>query len=101
MPGKGFDKWDYKNIALLFFQKYYPLSYEELFRKFEAIVEEIIEIVEKEACAGNLDKPGIWEWCTLRSGKQWPLSKWVRVNTVAQYKRTTRILLHTLGRTKR
>ena len=56
------------------------------------IVIEIVQIVEQESVSGNLDKLGVWKWCNLKSGKQWPLRKWIRVNTIAPYKRAYKLL---------
>lgn len=92
MPGCGFDTWDYNSIAQHFYEKYSGWPREQLLREFGSVVENIIAIVEKEYDLGNLEKCGIWQWCRLKSGKEWPLSKWVRVNTVAPYKRATKII---------
>lgn len=81
MPGEGFSKWDYSAIAHHFYQKYQGEQ------AFQRVVFRLIEIVEKEYQTGNLEKIGVWPWCTLSSGKQWPLSKWIRVNTCAPYRR--------------
>lgn len=40
----------------------------------------------------QLDQRGIWAWCTLASGKQWPLSKWIRVKTASPYKRAVQLI---------
>lgn len=87
MPGHGFISWDYKGIAHHFYTKYQYDGPLEQTKAFNAIVTRILEITEKEYLSGNLDKLGVWPWCTLQSGKQWPLSKWIQVNTVAPYKR--------------
>lgn len=92
MPGDGFSSWDYGAIALHFYKKYAYDGAEEQEREFEKVAEAILEVVRREATRGNLDVCGVWDWCTLKSGKQWPLSKWVRVNTVAPYKRATTLL---------
>ena len=92
MPGGGFDKWDYQGLALHFFKKYSRLSYNELLGLFETVVASIVQIVEQESASGNLDKLGVWKWCRLKSGKEWPLSKWIKVNTVAPYKRAYKLL---------
>ena len=92
MPGCGFDKWDYQNLALLFYKKYSCFSYDEILGAFDKIVIEIVQIVEQESVSGNLDKLGVWKWCNLKSGKQWPLRKWIRVNTIAPYKRAYKLL---------
>ena len=92
MPGEGFATWDYTNIALHFYKKYENYSYNDLIKTFSILVTAIISIVEKEYVSGNLDAIGVWSWCTLQSGKQWPLSKWIQVNTVAPYKRAQLII---------
>ncbi len=92
MPGDGFDTWDYKNIALYFYKKYSHFSPEELLNKYDTTINTIIQMADRESLSGNLDKRGVWNWCTLRSGKQWPLSKWIRVNTIAPYKRAYKLL---------
>lgn len=87
IPGEGFIKWDYVALANYFYQKYpYDASMEQL-KIFHETVHHILHIIEKEHSLGNLDKQGVWGWCTLASGKQWPLSKWIKVNTVSAYKR--------------
>lgn len=88
MPGDGFDKWDYKGLAHYFFKMYHYDDGDEQLAVFDQIVETIISFVEKEHQLHNLDKKHAWPWLTLKSGQSWPLSKWVRVNTVAPYKRT-------------
>jgi hypothetical protein len=55
-------------------------------------VDRIVEIIETEFAAGTLDTLGVWPWCTLRSGKQWPLSKWIQINTVAPFKRAQQLI---------
>ena len=89
MPGEGFSTWDYQGIARYFYQTYNPESADEQIRIFHQAVQRIIEIVETEEKTGNLDRLGVWPWCTLRSGKPWPLSKWIRVNTSSPYKKAT------------
>jgi hypothetical protein len=83
MPGEGFSSWNYTGIARHFYEKYHN----DQDRVFHEVVLKLVEIVEKEHQKGNLEKLGIWPWCTLQSDKQWPLSKWIRVNTCAPYKR--------------
>ncbi len=51
---------------------------DEQLKEFNRVVVEILEIVEREYKSENLDKEGVWKWCTLVSGKQWPLSKWIK-----------------------
>ena len=92
MPGEGFARWDYVGLAKHFYAKYAYDSGPEQLKKLHNVVLLIIEIVEKEYKSGNLDKMGVWLWCTLRSGKQWPLSKWIMVNTVAPYKRAVSLV---------
>ncbi|MFA6916569.1 MAG: ClbS/DfsB family four-helix bundle protein [Parachlamydiales bacterium] len=87
MPGEGFSSWDYKAIARYFYQQYHYDGYSGQAKVFEQTVREILDVVENEFQSGNLDRLGVWQWCTLKSGKEWPLSKWVRVNTSAPYKR--------------
>lgn len=87
MPGDGFVKWDYVAIAQYFYDKYHYDASEQQLEVFEQMVSRILEIVECEEKSGQLDKIGVWDWCTLSSGKQWPLCKWIQVNTVAPYKR--------------
>ncbi len=91
MPGEGFSTWDYRAIARHFYQKYQ----DEQDQTFHRIVMRLIEIVEKEFQTGNLEKIGVWNWCTLSSGKQWPLSKWIRVNTCAPYRRACTLIKKT------
>lgn len=92
MPGDGFLKWNYKAIAKHFYQKYSYNSSEQQLKVFGEVVAKILEIVEREDQTGDLDRLGVWPWCTLASGKQWPLSKWIRVNTVAPYRRAVQLL---------
>lgn len=92
MPGDGFDKWDYKNISLHFYKKYSPLSKEGLINKFNIVVKNILEIVDTELLLENLDKLGVFNWCKLKNGKDWPLEKWIQVNTVGPYKRAIKVL---------
>jgi len=87
MPGEGFSIWDYSGLAQHFYAKYqHDASYKQI-KEFHAVVGQILDIVEKEHQSGNLDKIGVWPWCTLPSNKQWPLSKWCTVNTTSPYKR--------------
>jgi hypothetical protein len=92
MPGNGFLTWDYLGIAQHFYQLYQLDSSDEQMRVFHQVVLRILEIVVAENQTGNLDRTGIWSWCTLPSGKHWPLSKWIRVNTASPYKRATRLI---------
>lgn len=89
MPGEGFSTWDYVGLAQHFYTAYGSKDLAEQLQIFKEVVQRILEIVEKEYQTGNLDKTRIWQWCTLPSGKEWPLSKWVTVNTVAPYKRAS------------
>lgn len=86
MPCTGFD-WDYTALAIHFYKLHSRSKLETLVQKLDEIVSEILAIIKKEHKTGNLDKLGVWEWCRLQSGKEWPLSKWIQVNTVAPYKR--------------
>jgi hypothetical protein len=92
MPGEGFTKWDYNGLALHFYTKYHYDGYKQQDAAFHTVVERILTIVEHEYQTGNLDEVGVWPWCTLSSGKQWTLSKWVTVNTISPYKRATRLI---------
>ncbi len=92
MPGEGFTTWDYSAIAQHFYQKYSQGRPADIKQKFDDVVQKIITIIEKELALDRLDKAGIWSWCTLKSGKEWPLSKWIIVNTVAPYKRARNFL---------
>lgn len=92
MPGCGFDSWDYEGLAIFFYKKHENKNIGKQLNEFEKVVKEIISIVDKEETSGNLKKLGVWPWCTLASGKEWPLSKWIQVNTVAPYKRATAIV---------
>lgn len=86
MPGAGFSTWDYNGLAEHFYKEYAGQLDTQL-KQFHTIVSAIIVMTEKEYYTGNLSKLGVWNWCTLKSGKQWPLEKWIQVNTVAPYKR--------------
>lgn len=92
MPGEGFTKWDYVGLAKHFYTKYQYDGSDQQLQQLHDIVSQIITICETEYSSGNLDKIGMWTWCTLPSGKQWPLSKWITVNTVAPYKRAARLI---------
>lgn len=92
MPGEGFKSWHYKGLASHFYKKYAFDQSEIQQEEFHQIVLTIIAMVEIESKADRLEKLGAWPWCTLLSGKQWPLSKWIRVNTVAPYRRATVLL---------
>ncbi|MCB9493291.1 MAG: ClbS/DfsB family four-helix bundle protein [Epsilonproteobacteria bacterium] len=87
MPGQGFEKWDYAKIAQHFFKKYNQNTLVQQLVLLEQTTQEIVSLIEKESTSGNIDKLGIWKWCTLKSGKQWPLSKWITVNSIAPYTR--------------
>ena len=92
IPGDGFSTWDFLGIAQHFYQLYQFDSSEEQMKRFHQVVMRILEIVEIEDQKGNLDRTGVWPWCTVHSGKQWPLSKWVRVNAKSPYKRATQLI---------
>jgi hypothetical protein len=87
MPLEGFPKWDYSAIALHFYQTYRLDGGDGQMKVFERVVLRILEIVDIEGQTGDLDRTGVWPWCSLASGKEWPLSKWIRVNTASPYKR--------------
>lgn len=89
MPGEGFSSWDYTGLARHFYEKYHYDGGEKQNKQFYGVVKRILEIAEAEYLTSNLEKTGIWTWCTLQSGKPWPLSKWITVNTVAPYKRAS------------
>lgn len=92
MPGDGFDKWQYTAIAKHFYQAY---QYDAGYRQeniFHDVTKRVIEIVEFEYQSGNLEKAGAWPWQKLASGKYWPLSKWVQVNTVSPFKRAADLI---------
>ncbi len=92
MPGDGFSNWDYVGIAKHFYQKYqYDASHQQM-KVFDQVVSQLLEIVKIEQQANQLDQIGIWAWCTLASGKQWPLSKWIRINTASPYKRAVQLI---------
>lgn len=90
MPGEGFSTWDYLGIARHFYQRYQYDGAEKQLEIFHQIVLRILEFVETEV--ENLDCIGVWPWCTLPSGKKWPLSKWIRVNTASPYKRASSLI---------
>ncbi len=92
MPGEGFTTWDYNGLAQHFYTKYQYATREQQAEKFYSVVQKIINIVEKEYATGNLDKTGVWSWCMLASGKQWPLSKWITVNTASPYRRASGLI---------
>lgn len=92
MPVDGFTNWDYTAIAKCFYEKYSYDSLEQQLRVFEKVVSRILEIIQTECKTGNLERLGVWTWCKLKSGKQWPLSKWIKVNTVAPYKRAVQLI---------
>ncbi len=92
MPGDGFTKWSYTDIAEHFYKTYQSDTFAAQAKYFERIVRRIIEIAEQEYETGRLDKEDVWKWATLDSGKYWPLSKWIQVNTVAPYKRAIKML---------
>ncbi len=66
MPGEGFTTWDYKGLAEHFYKKYSFPSAAEQHLEFKRMVLSIIEMVEKEFKKDNLEKEGVWPWCTLR-----------------------------------
>ncbi|MBS0652088.1 MAG: ClbS/DfsB family four-helix bundle protein [Verrucomicrobia bacterium] len=92
MPGDGFTAWNYTAIAQHFYQTYRYSCPEEQNDAFDQVVAELIAITEQEHQMGRLDQEDVWPWCTLQSGKQWPLSKWIRVNSCAPYKRARNLI---------
>lgn len=92
MPGDGFSQWSYVEIAKHFYKKYRYDGAEEQMKILDELVLNILTIVNQEAKNDQLDQIGVWAWCTLRSGKSWPLSKWIQVNTVAPYKRAIKLI---------
>lgn len=92
MPGEGFIKWDYNAIAKHFYKKYKYNDIQEQIQNFHNVVLKLINITEVEFEKNNLDSIGIWPWCTLNSGKQWPLSKWIKINSASAYKRASSLL---------
>lgn len=92
MPGEGFSRWEYTAIAKHFYQKYATCTLSELKNAFHLTVQRVIDMIEKEYATGHLDALGVWGWCQLQSGKEWPLSKWIKINTIAPYKRALKIL---------
>ncbi|MCP5369386.1 MAG: ClbS/DfsB family four-helix bundle protein [Rickettsiaceae bacterium] len=87
MPGEGFSKWEYEKIAYHFYGKYEENSLDNQLLSLKIVTQKIISIIEVESCSGNIDRLGVWHWCTLKSGKQWPLKKWIVVNSLSPYKR--------------
>jgi hypothetical protein len=92
MPGDGFSNWNYKAIAKHFYDKYQYDSSSQQLLIFQEIASRIIDIIQVEHQTGNLDQVDVWPWCTLPSGKKWPLSKWIRVNTAAPCKRASHLI---------
>jgi hypothetical protein len=87
MPGEGFATWDYSGLASHFYKKYSYDGGVKQDAEFEKVVQRLIAVADVEHQHGNLERTGVWEWCRLKSGKEWPLSKWMQINTVAPYKR--------------
>jgi hypothetical protein len=92
MPGEGFLTWDYTAIARHFYQKYQYHQNDEQNQAFHQVVLQLLDIAEKEHQTGNLARIGVCSWCTLQSGKQWPLSKWIKINTSSPYKRAFQLI---------
>jgi len=92
MPGDGFKTWDYGALAAHFYNKYQYKNFDDQAKQFFRTVRQIIDIVEREYASGNLDKTDVWAWCTLSSGRAWPLSKWITVNTASPYKSGTALI---------
>ena len=91
MPLKGYG-WDYEAIANHFYSEYGSKSRSALIDLFSKTVSEIGRVIVDEANTGQLDAVEVWEWCRLKNGKWWPLSKWIKVNTISPYKRATKLL---------
>ena len=91
IPLKGFG-WDYEALANHFYRQHARKSLPTLRRELRTTVDEILVVVTDAQRAGQLEATGIWDWCTLKSGKAWPLKKWIQVNTVAPYQRAARLL---------
>lgn len=96
MPGEGFTKWNYTEIAKHFYKKYHFDGGPKQQKHFKKTVLDILHIIETEHKNGHLNQIGTWSWCTLSSGKKWPLSKWITVNTVSPYKRAAKQLRNLL-----
>jgi hypothetical protein len=92
MPGDGFKDWDYVGLAQRFYAKYQYADAKEQLDALYKITQTILKIIDTEDQKGNLDKLGVWQWCTTETGQQWPLSKWIEMNTVAPYKRATALI---------
>lgn len=92
MPGEGFSQWKYAEIAQHFYEKYRFDAGEEQLKILDELVLNIVEIAKQEETSGNLERIGVWSWCTLRSGKLWPLRKWIQVNTVAPYNQAVKMI---------
>ena len=75
MPGAGFTTWDYVGLANHFYKTYQYSDKAYALKVFETVVTEIIACVEIEYANGNLEKEDVWEWCTLKSGKQWSVAQ--------------------------
>jgi hypothetical protein len=101
MPGDGFKTWDYTSIAKHFYEKYLYSDIKKQLKVFSKNVEHILDIIEKENQTGNLNKLEIWSWCTLQSGKHWPLSKWIIINTASPYKRAALLIKKSLKNPKK
>jgi hypothetical protein len=91
MPCKGFN-WDYTILAKHFYKLHAKKDLSILRNELCAVVEKILEIITKTDAQGKLETLGHWNWCILPSGKEWPLAKWIQVNTVAPYTRAAKII---------
>lgn len=87
MPGQGFDTWDYEKIIEHFYKKYKSLTLYKQCILLKESTDKIVQVIETENSLGNLDRLGVWAWCTLKSGKKWSLKKWITVNSLSPYKR--------------
>lgn len=97
MPGEGFTKWDYAGIASHFYKKYAFDGGVEQDQALNNVVNNVLALTDHEYETGNLDKIGVWDWCTLASGRQWSLSKWIRINTAAPYRRAAALIKKVLS----
>jgi hypothetical protein len=100
MPGEGFSTWDYVGLARHFSVKYGDPKLLRQIQVFRETVNKILDMIETESQSGDLERIGIWSWCTLASGKAWPLSKWITVNTLSPYKRACSMIRRFLKKLK-
>ncbi len=100
IPGDGFTTWDYTGLARNFYSAYHFENFDKQIEVFHDMIQKILSIVEAEYKTGNLDKTDVWPWCMLASGKKWPLSKWITVNTASPYKRASALIRRFLKSSK-